>query len=224
MSKYRELVEQFRTVFAGRGNLADSVIPPALFLIVNALLGFDYAMWGALALALLITVLRLSRGQSWKYALGGIGSVVVAIGVAKLLDRAEGYFLPSILTGVLTVILCGASIIAGRPLVAWTSHVARRWPLDWYWHPRVRPAYTEVTAAWTLFFAAKLLLQYLLFRGSRAGALAVINFIAGWPATILLLAVSYIYGTWRLQHLEGPSVEEFEAGADPPWEGQRRGF
>jgi hypothetical protein len=46
----------------------------------------------------------------------------------------------------------------------------------------------------------------------------------GWPATILLLAVSYLYGTWRLRNLEGPSVEEFREETEPPWEGQQRGF
>ena len=53
MSKFRELGEEFRTVFAGRGKLADSVIPPVVFVIVNAVLGFDYAVWSALALAAL---------------------------------------------------------------------------------------------------------------------------------------------------------------------------
>jgi hypothetical protein len=52
----------------------------------------------------------------------------------------------------------------------------------------------------------------------------VLNILLGWPATILLLVVSYLYGTWRLQNLSGPSVEEFEQGAKPPWDGQRRGF
>ena len=52
-AKLRELLEEFRAVFAGRSNLADSVIPPMLFLIVNALLGFDYAVWGSLLISVL---------------------------------------------------------------------------------------------------------------------------------------------------------------------------
>lgn len=211
-------------VFAGRGTLADSVIPPVVFLIVNALLGFDYAMWSSLALSLVIAALRLLRGQSLKYAVGGLGGVVLAILIARLLDRAEGYFLPTIITGVLTVILCGASVLVGRPLVAWTSYFARRWPLDWYWHPKVRPAYSEVTLAWMVFSALKLTLQILLFQGAQAGTLAIVNVITGWPTTVVLLALSYIYGLWRLQNLKGPSVEEFRENADPPWSGQRRGF
>jgi hypothetical protein len=223
-SKLRELVEEFRLVFTGRSNLADSIIPPVIFLIINALLGFEFAMWGSLAVALLITVFRLSRRQPLRYALGGIGGVILAILVARLLGRAEGYFLPGMVTGGLTVIGCLVSVIVGRPLVAWTSYIARRWPLDWYWHPKVRPAYNEVTLAWAVFFAIRLGLQWSLFQEQAAGLLGVIQVVTGWPATIALLVVSYLYGTWRLRNLKGPSVEEFRAGAEPPWSGQRRGF
>lgn len=222
--KLREIMEEFRTVFAGRSNLADSIVPPIIFLIINALLGFEYAMWGSLVVALFITVLRLGRRQPLIYAFGGFGGVALAILIAKWLDRAEGYFLPGIVTGVLTVIACLVSTIAGRPIVAWTSYLARRWPLDWYWHPKVRPAYSEVALAWAFFFAVRLLLQLSFFQGEAAEFLAVINVVTGWPATIALLVISYLYGTWRLQHLGGPSVEEFRQGAEPPWIGQRRGF
>ena len=43
-AKFRELVQEFRTVFAGRSNLVDSVIPPVIFLIANPLLGFGCAV------------------------------------------------------------------------------------------------------------------------------------------------------------------------------------
>jgi hypothetical protein len=222
--KSRELLDEFRTVFRGRGNLVDSIVPPLLFVLMNALLGFDVATWGSLAVALVITGIRLVKRQPLRYAFGGVGGVVVAVVVARLLGRAEGYFLPSVVSGAATVVGCLASVLAGRPLVAWTSYVARRWPLAWYWHPRVRPAYSEVTLMWVAFLTLRLLLQLLLFQEQSVGTLAVIQVVSGWPATIVLLVLSYLYGTWRLRHLRGPSVEEFKAGTEPPWEGQRRGF
>ena len=39
MDKLRELIEEFRSVVTGRGNLLDSIVPPLIFLILNALLG-----------------------------------------------------------------------------------------------------------------------------------------------------------------------------------------
>jgi hypothetical protein len=222
--KVRELAEEFRTVVAGRSNLTDSIVPPLVFVVINALSGLQYAIVGSLAFALLIALVRLSRRQPVKYALGGMGGVVLAAVVARLLGRAEGYFLPSIVTGGGTLFVCLLSVLVRRPMVAWTSRLARGWPLAWYWHPRVRPAYSEVTWLWALFFAIRLLLQFALFQGAAPELLAVANVAMGWPTTIVLLVVSYLYGTWRLRHLNGPSVEEFQRGAAPPWTGQQRGF
>lgn len=224
MDKFRELVEEFRTVFTGRSNLIDSILPPIAFVIVNAALGLSHAVWSSLAVALFITAFRLLRRQPLRYAFGGLGGVALAGLIAWQLGRAEGYFLPGFVTGILTVVACVVSVLLGRPLVAWTSFVARRWPLDWYWHPRVRPAYNEVTCFWAVFFVFRLLFQLSLFQRASAGLLAAVNLLTGWPATVILLVVSYLYGTWRLRNLRGPGIQEFKAGAAPPWEGQRQGF
>ena len=222
--KVRELTEEFRTVFSGRSNVTDSIVPPLIFVVMNAVLGLQYAVVGSLALALLITVVRLSRRQPLRYALGGVAGIVLAVAVAQLLGRAEGYFLPAIVTGGGTLAVCVVSVIVRRPVVAWTSHLARGWPLDWYWHPKVRPAYSDVTGLWVVIFAVRLSLQLAFFQGAAPGLLAVVNVAMGWPTTIVLLVISYLYGTWRLRNLSGPSVEEFKQGAEPPWTGQQRGF
>ena len=223
-AKMLEILEELRLVLAGRSLFVDTILPPIVFVLINGLFGFSYAMWSALGLALVIAVLRLLRGQSALFALGGVGGTLLAILISRLLGRAEGFFLPGIFTNGLTVILCLLSLLVKRPLVAWTSYMTRRWPLGWYWHPQVRPAYSEVTLAWTLFFALRLLLQLNFFQNQQEGLLALVNLLAGWPAILVLLITSYLYGIWRLQRLKGPSVEEYKTHKAPPWEGQRRGF
>ncbi len=222
-SKWREILEEIRLVL-GNGSLLDAILPPVIFLIVNSTFGFQAAMWTSLGLAVVIAGLRLGRGQSLLYALAGIGSVGLAIGIVWLLGRAVGYFLPNLVSGGTTLALSLVSLLIRRPFVAWTSFIARRWPLEWYWHPKVRPAYSEVTIAWTTFFAARLFWQYSLYQAQAASQLAYVNTLLGWPALIVLLVLSYLYGTWRLQNLNGPSVEEFRKQVPPPWEGQKRGF
>lgn len=221
--KARELLEEFRAV-TGKVGLLDTVLPPVLFLLLNGLAGFTAAMTGALGLSVLIALLRLRRGQSLVYALGGMGSVGLAVALALLLGRSEGFFLPGIVNGGLTVALALVSLLIRKPMVAWTSYLTRRWPLDWYWHERVRPAYTEVTVVWLAFFAVRLLWQVTLYQNNNVDQLAFVNTLTGWPAIIALLVFSYLYGTWRLARLGGPSVEEFRNGAPAPWSGQRRGF
>ena len=221
--KASELLDELRTV-VGNVGLLDVILPPVLFLLLNGLAGFDAAMIGALGTASLIAILRLRRKQSLIYALAGIASVGLAIALSYLLGRSEGYFLPGIVNGALTIALALVSLVIRKPMVAWTSYLVRRWPLGWYWHARVRPAYTEVTLAWVVFFALRLYWQVTLFQGQNISQLALVNALTGWPATLILLIVSYLYGTWRLAMLHGPSVEEFRNNVPAPWQGQRRGF
>ncbi len=222
--KWRELLDELRTVFAGRNSFLDAILPPIIFLLVNGLVSFQAAMWSALLLSVIIAAARVIRKQSLLYALAGVGSVGIAIGIAWFLGKSEGFFLPGLISGSMTLLLTVVSLVIRRPMVAWTSFIARRWPLDWYWHEKVRPAYSEVTFAWAVFFAARLFLQFSLFQNENVNSLAITNFITGWPATILLLVFSYLYGTWRLAKLSGPSVDEFRSNAPAPWQSQRRGF
>jgi predicted membrane protein len=224
MDKLSEILEELRLVLAGRSNILDSILPPLLFVLLNAIWGMQVAIWASLGLAVAIAILRLLKRQTLLYALGGAGGVALAAAIAYLLGRAEGFFLPTMISGGVTVLLCLVSVLVGRPLVAVTSFVARRWPLNWYWHPKVRPAYSEVTWLWVIFFGLRLLLQFNLFQDAATSLLGIVQLLTGWPATITLLIISYLYGTWRLRNLRGPSVEEFKSGAEPPWEGQQRGF
>ena len=152
---------------------------------------------------------------------------LVVLLVAFFLARQFGFnagFLPTIGFGGVTAVACLVSLFMKRPLVAFTSYVARRWPLGWYWHPQVRPAYSEVTLAWTIFFGLRTVLQWSLFQSEAIEQLALTQLLSGWPSTTLLLIASYFYGRWRLLNLKGPSTAEFQAQSPPPWTGQQSGF
>lgn len=222
--KWHELLDELRNVLMGRNPLLDAILPPLLFLLVNNYFGFQPAMWSALTLSLGTAAWRLMHRQAFLYASAGLFSTAAAMAVALLSGRQQGFFLPGLAGSSATLLLTLISLLARRPLVAWSSSFVRRWPLDWYWHPRVRPAYEEVTLAWALFFAARLLLQYWLYANQDVNLLAFTNLMTGSPAMIFLLVASYLYGTWRLVRLQGPSVDEFRANIPAPWQSQRRGF
>jgi|AutmiccommuBRH23_1029490.scaffolds.fasta_scaffold00035_4 hypothetical protein len=222
--KYKELLQELRTVLSGRTNTVDTILPPLLYALVNMLAGLVPATLTALLLALVLTVLRLVRKQSWYYALGGLVLTLLAAGLAWYTQNAASFFLPALITSGALLAAALLSIWAGRPLAAWSSHLARAWPKEWYWLPNICPAYTEVTWIWTAFIASRLIAQYLLYQQGNASLLGVANVLLGWPMTIFVLVISYLYGIWRLAKLGGPSVEEFLSNQPAPWKGQTKGF
>jgi hypothetical protein len=224
MTKIQELLDELKLVFSEKNTILDAVIPPLVFAIVHALTDFPIAFWISLGSSFLIIFIRLIRCQPFRYALGGLAAAFLAGGLAWLLNYAGAFYLPALVNDGATVIILLLSILVKRPAVAFTSFVTRRWPLEWYWHPRIRPAYSEVTAIWVVFFSIKLAVRYYLYQRNDLSALAVFNVVGGWPAMIVLLVISYLYGLNRLAVLGGPSVEEFVSKTPPPWQGQQRGF
>jgi hypothetical protein len=225
MDKIAELREELKLVFAGRGaGILDALIPFLAFVISNQLASLATALAISAITALFLLIYRLIKKQSAGFALGGLGTALLAAVLAYLSGTESGYYLPGFVTGGLTVIACFASVAIKRPIAAYSSHLTRRWPLDWYWHEQVMPAYKEVSLFWGIAFDLRLTLELILFNRNQLDALGTVRVIMGWPYTILVLVASYLYGQKRLQSLGGPSVEEFKAGTPPPWQGQMRGF
>lgn len=222
MGKTQEIGEELKSVLSGRS--LDALLPPLVFVIANGLFPLETAAIGALGLAVLLTGLRIFKGQSWYYALGGLLGVGFAAGLALLTRDAASYFIPAIIGSALVCLVTIISSLVGKPLAAWLSHLTRGWPLDWFWRDDVKPAYQEVTWVWALLIGMRLAIQVLLFQRGDAAALGWANVLLGWPVTIAVLVLSYIYGIWRLRQLAGPGVHEFREGKEPPWEGQTRGF
>lgn len=219
-----EIRGEARELVFGRVPVADGVLPPLVFVGFNAIWGVIPAAIAGTGSALLIVVWRLSRGRPLRFALAGLVGTGLAVALALRSGSARDYFLPGLLGGVATTILIAVSIAWRRPLVAWTSWLTRGWPMDWYWHPNVRPAYSRASWLWAGFFAVRTSAQGWLYLTGQETALGLVRLIAGWPGLLALLAVTYYLGRRWLIGLEGPSVEEFENRSGPPWTGQQRGF
>ncbi|MGM0603530.1 MAG: DUF3159 domain-containing protein [Bacillota bacterium] len=217
-----EILEELKSVFLSR--TSDAILPPLTYAVINSIFGLNTAVLTSIVLAFLIAFYRARKNQNWKYSAGGIIVILLASGLAYYSKNASNYFLPAIISSSFFVLLSIISIIIGRPLAAWASHLSRGWPLKWFWRQDVKPAYREVTLLWTIFFSLRLSIQlYLFLRGSILH-LAWINLFLGWPMLTAVLIISYVYGIWRLKNLGGPGVDEYRSGKEPPWEGQKRGF
>ncbi len=224
MASRNEIIKELRSVLVGSTPVADAIIPPIVFVSFNGIAGLMTASILAVASGVAITVTRLFRNRPTRFAIAGLAGTSVAASFAAWSGSAEASFLPGIISGALTALVALISIMAGRPMVAWSSMLVRRWPGAWYWHPRVRPAYRDVTFLWMAFFATRAAVQWNLAQQGEVAELAAVRILGGWPALAVLLVVTYVYGSFRLKKLGGPSVDEFLTGAPTPWTGQQSGF
>ncbi|MBG0786684.1 MAG: DUF3159 domain-containing protein [Anaerolineaceae bacterium] len=218
----KEIGQEVKSILTGK--TLDALILPLIFAVVNAAFGLTAGAIAALGLSLVLGTLRLLRKQPWGYTLAGIVLVGVAVGLTLLTRDAINYFLPALVTSAILILAALFSLLIGKPLAAWASHLTRGWPREWFWREDILPAYREVTFAWLAFFITRFGLQLTLYLKGQLSALTWIETLLGWPVTLLVLVLSYVYGIWRLRRLGGPGVEEYIAGSIPPWKGQTRGF
>jgi hypothetical protein len=221
-AKGKEILEELRSVISGK--TLDAILPPLVFVIVNGVFGLQAAIFSSILLSVVQGLIRLFRKQSWLYAFAGLMGVLFASGMAYLTRNPATFFVGAIVSSSLVLIAAIFSLIVGKPLAAWVSHVSRGWPLEWFWRQDVKPAYREVTVFWSIFFLIRLVMQIVLLKRGDPTELAWINLLLGWPVTLIVLISSYVYGIWRLGQLKCPGVEEFKEGKKPPWKGQTRGF
>lgn len=220
--KGKEILEELKLVLSGK--TFDAVLPPLLFVLIDRFYGLNPAIILSMGAALLFCIFRFMSKQPFKYAAGGLLGVAIASGFAYFAGSAVNYFIPQIVSSAFILVLSAGSLLIGKPLAAWASHLTRGWDLEWYWRKDIKPAYTEVTWLWTVFFILRLALQSLLFLRGNIFGLTWVDTLLGLPVSIIGLVLSYLYGIWRLRQLKGPSVEEYHEGKEPPWRGQTRGF
>lgn len=225
MNKRSELITEVQDLFGSRwSKVLDAVLPPGLYALMFQLEGLELAWTSALIAAAAIAAFRLVRRENLGFVFGGAAAVLLTVLLVAWTGKGEDFFLPGLVSGAFTIGACVFSALLNRPLVALSSALLRRWPLAWYWHPQVLPAYRETTIAWAFAYALRLSVEFWLYLDGAVAALGVMRIIFGWPFLIALLLATYVYGRRRLMQLGGPSVDEFRQQAPPPWQGQQRGF
>lgn len=222
METVQIIKEELQRIYSSK--TIDVLLPPIVFILAQNIFNLKIALILALTFSIATTLYRFYQGQKFIYAIFGSLGVALAGAYAIYIGNATSYFLPKLITGGFGVFLTFVSLLFKRPLAAYLSHISRGWPLDWFKRNDVRPAYSEVTFVWGLLFIIRLFILYTLFNKGDVYGLLWFSALLGTPATIIVLIITYLYGSARLKNLKGPSVQEFLDNKQPPYHGQSRGF
>jgi len=220
--KIQELKEELNSVL--KGKTLDTILPPLIFFMTNQFLTLSQAVIISLAFAVLLMIYRVFRKNSILYSVFGFLGTAFAALFSYLMGNVNDYFLPGIIGSVLLVLITLISIIIKRPLPLLLSHLTRGWTFEWFLRKDIFPAYFEAGLLWLTYFTLRAGVQVFFYVTDNARGLTLMSTALGFPITILVLILTYIYGIYRLNKLGGPGIEEFDEHKKPPYKGQTRGF
>jgi len=163
--------------------LIESALPAVAYVVAYTASGKDTTVAGSVAVALVVvlTVVRLVRRESPRQAVAGLVGVVFAAFIAAKSGKAENYFLP----GLLLNVGYGAAFLIS---------IAVRWPLvgvivgqldgehqGWRDDPRRYRVFARASWMWAGLFAFRLAVQLPLYLASAVVALGVARTEMGLP-------------------------------------------
>ena len=197
----------------GVAGLIYSSVPVLLFVGTERLLGLAVAAGAALGAAVLILLWRIVRRESLQPAVSGLIGVAVCVLIAYLLGESKGYFLLGIWTSLLWAAVFTVSIVIRRPVVgyiwSWLHGHDRRWRTV----RRAVYAFDIATLTWVVVFAARFVVQRVLYDTNHEGWLVVARIAMGWPLAAIAALVTFLAIKAAQRALEAGGVTTVPAEA-----------
>lgn len=175
----------------GVSGVVYSSLPVIVFVIASSVSGLIAAIGAALAVAALVLLWRLVRRDSPQPAFSGFFGVAVCALIAYVLGESKGYFLLGIWMSLVWAVVVAASVLIRRPLVGYAWSWASGRGDGWRGVPRAVVAFDVASLCWVLVFAARFVVQGLLYDADRTGWLAAARIGMGWPLTVLAALATY---------------------------------
>jgi hypothetical protein len=165
-------------------------LPVLVFIVANAIGGLGWGIGAAIAAAVVIAILRITRKRPITQAVAGFFGVGIAAFIAYKTDSAKGYFL----LGIWSYLLYGGvlllSILIRWPLIGVIWEGINGKGTSWRSNKKLVRRYDWATLVWVLVFASRYLVQNYLYDTDQVGWLAAVRLLMGYPVWILAIAIS----------------------------------
>ena len=191
MSTNRIDPERLLAQAGGVSGVIYSSLPVIVFVIASSVSGLVPAIASAVGVAALILVWRLIRRESPQPAFSGFFGVALCALIAYVLGESKGYFLLGIWMSLVWAVVFTVSVLIRRPLVGYAWSWATGRGDAWRGVPRAVYAFDVASVGWVLVFAARFVVQGLLYDADRTGWLAAARLGMGWPLTALAALATY---------------------------------
>ncbi len=209
----RTPAERMMQQLGGVAGIVYSSLPVLVFVGTSRLLGLAAASAAALVVATLILLWRLVRRESVQPAVSGLIGVAVCVLIAYLLGESKGYFLLGIWTSLIYAALFAASIVIRRPVVGYIWSWLHGHDRGWRNVRRAVYAFDAATLTWVVVFAARFIVQRVLYDTNHTGWLVVARIAMGWPLAAVAALVTFVSIRTAQRALDASNGEALTAAA-----------
>ena len=176
----------------GKKGLLDSGLPALIFLVIfNVTKEVQQAAYGALALSLILTIIRLAKRETIQHAISGVIGVAVCAWLSNRSGKAEDFYLPGLWTNAIYGAVYLVSIVARWPIIGVIIGPLVEENFRWRKDPERTKVYVKATWLWVGMFTVRLLVQYPLYISGNVNALGTARLIMGYP-----LFIATAWATW----------------------------
>ena len=179
----------------GKRGLIDSGLPALVFLIVFNISGkdVDTALYAAVALSILLTLLRLIKRETIQHAFSGLIGVGICALISKRTGNAADFYLPGLWINAAYGLLYAITNLVKWPILGVMLGPILGENLLWRKDPARLNAYIKAGWLWVAMFAARLIVQYPLYKSGNINVLGTARLLMGYPLFILTA-----WGTWQI--------------------------
>ncbi len=179
----------------GKKGLIDSGLPSLVFLIVFNLSGKNItsAIYAAIGLSMVLTFIRIVKRETVQHAFSGLIGVGVCAFIARRSGNAADFYLPGLWINAGYALLYALTNLFKWPLLGVVLGPILGENLLWRKDPARLKAYTKAGWLWVGMFAARLIVQYPLYRSGNVNLLGTARLLMGYPLFILTA-----WGTWLI--------------------------
>ncbi|WP_267717182.1 DUF3159 domain-containing protein [Streptomyces sp. CoH17] len=179
----------------GTTGLAYTYLPILVFVLTNSLFGLKGAIGSAIAVAVGLCILRLTRKEPVMPAVSGLFGVAVASYIAYQTGSAKGFFLVGIWASLIKAAIMLFSVLIRWPLVGVLVNLVNSGGPSWRRDKATLFAYDIATLTLFAVFAARFIVQQWLYEASTTGWLAFAKIAMGVP----LYGLAAIVGIWAVR-------------------------
>jgi hypothetical protein len=192
---HNEDKDKVLNALGGKRGLIDSGLPALVFLIVFNISGKDVnaALYAAVALSILLTLLRLIKRETIQHAFSGLIGVGICALISKRTGNAADFYLPGLWINAAYGLLYAITNLVKWPILGVMLGPILGENLLWRKDPARLNAYIKAGWLWVAMFAARLIVQYPLYKSGNINVLGTARLLMGYPLFILTA-----WGTWQI--------------------------